>query len=145
MWTAPTVAEWIESLGIRPGGAVDVELVAIGGPGIWFPDMPDRVAIVEMTAGPGLFMGEGQMDGTEFRLSVRGPQGDPVTADREAELMALAADRLIRAFPTPAVLPDGTYLLSIDRSARPTLVDRGRDGGRVTYATTYTAQVNDEG
>lgn len=145
MWTADTVAEWIADLGIRPGGAVDVEMVVVGGPGIWFPTMPDRVAVIEMVPGPGLFMGEGQMDGTEFRLSIRGPQGDPNDADRNAELMALAADQLIRGFDTPAELSDGTYLLSIDRSARPTLVERGREGGRVTYSATYTAQVNDEG
>lgn len=143
MWTVEAVADWIESLGITPGGLVDVELVTVGGAGMWFPDMPDRVCVVELTPGPGLFMEGGEFDTVEFRVSVRGPQGDPVSADREAEAMALATDRLILAADTSVELPDGTYLLSIDRAARPTTVDRGRDGGRITYAATYTARIND--
>jgi len=144
MWTTDAVADWIESLGIRPGGLVDVELVTVGGPGMWWPDMPDRVCVVELTTSAGLFGEEGRFDTVEFRLSVRGPQGDPVTADREAERMALVADRLILEATTSIELADGTYLVSVDRPwSRPVPADRGRDGGRITYQTSYVARIHD--
>lgn len=140
MWTADTAAAWVAAQGIRPGGPVHVDLVVPGGAGMWFPDMPDRVAVVVPTPGGGLFMGEGQYDRVELQLFIRGPQGDPATAAQ----MAQAADRLLIRATVPAELPDGTYLLSVDRGARPTPTERGRDGGRVTYAAIYTLEVNDE-
>lgn len=140
MWTADTAAAWVAEQGIRPGGVVDVELIVPGGPGIWFPDMPDLVAVVIPTPGGGLFMGEGQFDRVEFQLLIRGPQNDPA----QAAVMAQAADRLIRGATVPAELPDGTYLVSVNRGARPTPAERGRDGGRVTYSATYTLEISDE-
>jgi hypothetical protein len=140
VWTSAALVGWLVELGIRPGGTVDVDLVDVGGPGIGIPDMPDRVAVVVPGAGVGLFMGEGQVDRPEFTLLIRGPQNDHLTAER----MALTADRLILRAPTPALLPDGTYLLNVNRAGgRPAPLNQGADGGRTTYQATYLTEISD--
>lgn len=131
---------WLAGIGIRPGGTVDVELIAAVEPGVDMPDMPDRVAIVEPVPGTGLVM-EGVLDRPEFALSIRGPQGDPTSA----QLMALAADRLIAAAGHSQALPDGSWLVSVTRTGgRPALLERGMDGDRATYRATYAVELNDE-
>lgn len=139
MWTAAGIVGWLSGLGIRPGGLVDVELIDVGGPGAGgIPEMPDRVAIVAPAAGAGLAM-EGVLDRPEFDLYVRGPQGDPATAD----VMAQTADRLITGAQFPAQV-DGAWLVSVQRmGGRPAPTDRGVDGDRATYTATYSTEIDD--
>jgi hypothetical protein len=146
VWTPNAVVAWLEGLGIRPGGTVDVELIGYGGSGVGgapgiagLPDMPDRVAIVAPVAGPGLAM-EGVTDRTEWHLFIRGPQGDPHTA----YAMAYTADRLILAAAKSVELPGGTYLADVQRpGGRPAPVDFGPDGDRTTLRATYLTEIND--
>jgi hypothetical protein len=139
VWAA--VVTWLSGLGIRVGGAVDVEFITLGGPGYGgLPGMPDRVAVVVPVRGGGLVM-EGVLDRPEFDLLIRGPQGDPA----EAEAMAVAADRLILGAAVPVLLADGTWLAAVDRpGGGPSPVERGVDGDRATYQATYTLQIDAE-
>lgn len=140
MWTATDVVAWLTGLGIGPGGIVDVELIQPGGPGIGIPDMPDRVAVVVPSPGAGMFM-EGAVDRPEFQLLIRGPQGDPHTA----EVMALTADRLILGADKSIELPDGTYLVDVQRAGgRPAPTDTGGDGDRTTYSAVYITEISDD-
>lgn len=139
VWTTAVIVQWLAGLGIRPGGTVDVELIAAAEPGVAMPEMPDRVAIVVPAPGAGLAM-EGVLDRPEFDLMIRGPQGRPL----EAQAMAQAADRLILAASVPAELGPGTWVTAVDRvGGRPAPVDRGMDGDRATYQATYVTTLND--
>jgi hypothetical protein len=139
VWSSATLIGWLAELGIGPGGAVNVDMVVVAGPGFGMPTMPDRVALVIPSAGPGLFL-EGVGDRPEFTLLIRGPQGDPLAAEQ----MSFLADRLILATVTPAPLPDGTYLLKVDRDGgRPAPAEQGRDGDRATYSARYLTEISE--
>ena len=147
MWTPQAIVGWLERLGIRPGGIVDVEWIGSGASGVGgapgvggLPPMPDRVAVVVPTGGMSMTF-EGVMDRPEFLLYIRGPQGDASAAFA----MAYAADALILSATKSVTLTDGTYLLDVQRTGgRPAPVDFGMDGDRTTLSATYQTEINDE-
>lgn len=139
MWTTRSIIDWLASLGIGPGLAVDLEAV-VAGP--YLPEMPDRVGVVTTVGGVGESM-DGIADTPGFQLLIRGWQ-DPESVDDSAEHAALAADRLIRTADLPKLV-DGTWLLPISRSGgRPAPLPDEDDADRVIFTCTYLTPVIEE-
>lgn len=137
MWTTRAIIDWLTSLGIGPGLAVDLDDPIYPGP--YVPAMPDRIAVVTTVGGLGESM-EGVADTPGFQLLIRGSQ-DPTSSDASAEETALAADSLIRRAPLPAIV-GGVWLLPVTRSGgRPAPVPQEDDGDRITFTCTYLTTV----
>jgi hypothetical protein len=133
------IIDWLTALGIGPDLAVDLDVPIFPGP--YVPDMPDRIAVVTTIPGPGDSM-QGIADTPGFQLLIRGLQ-DPTDVDASAEEAALAADRLIRFAPPPALVGD-TWLLPVTRSGgRPAPIPQD-DGDRITFTCTYLTPVIEE-
>lgn len=139
MWTTRAIIDWLATLGIGPGLAVDLLVL----PGPYLPPMPDRVGLVTTIPGPGLFL-EGAGDTGGFQLLVRGWQ-DPTSTDASAEEDALAADRRILRADLPAEVTPGVWLLPIGRSGgRPAPLPQEDDGDRISVVCTYLTPVLEE-
>lgn len=131
MLTTSDLIAWLGSLGIRPGGTVDVAVFA----GPWLPKMPDEVAVVTPISGPGESL-QGMADTAGFQLRIRGRQ-DITGASPTGEANALAADRLILTAPLPALV-GGVQLLPIQRSGgRPAPLPDPDGGDRLSFTATY--------
>lgn len=138
MWTTSSLIGWLDSLGITPGGTVDLPVV----PGPYLPKLPDRLAVVTTIAGVGESM-EGVADTPGFQLLIRGRQ-DATHTDASAEQDALRADRLIRFAPLPALI-DGNWLMPVTRSGgRPSPIPQLDTGDRLTFTCTYLTPVIEE-
>lgn len=139
MWTTRAIIDWLATLGIGEGLAVDLIMV----PGPYTPPMPDNVGTVTTIPGPGLFL-EGAGDTGGFQLMVRGRQ-DPTSRSQSAEIAALRADRLILSADLPAEVVPGVWLLPVNRSGgRPAPLPQEDDGDRVTFVATYLTPVLEE-
>lgn len=143
MWDPGAIVEWVASLGIRPGGLVDVEMVDVGQVQMPVPAMPDRLALVYPVPGTGESH-EGVFDTPGFQLRLRWDPNDPIGAHRAAK----TADRLIRfsGFPCWAGRPsEPVWLVRVMRSGGPPteLSSSRADGDRTTLTSTYLTQVGE--
>lgn len=133
------VARWLDEIGLRPGGPVDLDEPVIPARiGQSIPDMPDRIAVVTVAAGSG-DSHEGVCTQVVLGLLLRGPQNDPEAAER----MALETDRLITFSQFPRMVAD-VWLVSVARGMRPVPIAED-DADRTLYQGTYRTTVAEEG
>ena len=131
MLTTSDLIAWLATLGIQPGGTVDLPVF----PGPWLPKMPDELAAVTPISGPGETL-QGAGDVAGFQLRIRGRQ-DITGASPNGEANALAADRLILTAPLPALV-GGVQLLPVTRSGgRPAPLPDPDGGDRLSFTCTY--------
>lgn len=128
---------------VPPGGLTATALVTwLSGyditpvyPGAYWPDSPDRLAVITMQPGAGLLL-EGAMDAPAFQIRIRGGQNNP----GDAEQIARAYDYVIL---TAAPLDlDGARVGVITRSGGAPAPLGGPDSAwRQEWTCTYVARV----
>lgn len=134
--TAADVVAWLaETVGLRPGGPIDVEQVDVGRPGRPLPKMPNRLAAVYAVPGTGESH-EGVFDGATYQVRLRWEPGDPIGAERAARELD---HRIRQAGAESQPIGDDAWLLSVSRTGggMSPLENGDGDGDRATFTGTY--------
>ena len=127
MWATKDLIGWLQGLGVAVPLFPGTQRI---------PQMPDRLAVVTPTSGPGLTL-EGAADTVGFQLRCRGAQNNP----DDCESIAYDADQRILGAQFPTTIGP-VRLISVTRSGgRPTLLSALPDSGNrtemvCTYLTT---------
>lgn len=126
------------------GGIITAEVVAwLGGllgpewpvaEGPHLPDLPERIAVVTRTGGPGLRY-EGAYDAVAFQVRVRGASAAPSgSSGADAERMAWRVDAELLSAQMPTI--GGVVTLGWSRTGSPPTPEED-SGDRVVMSTDY--------
>lgn len=128
MWGTQDIIGWLQGLGVAvplyPGTQV-------------IPQMPDRIAVVTPTSGPGQTL-EGAADTIGFQLRIRGAQNNP----GDAETLAYDADTRILTAACPTTVGPVRLVIVRRSGGRPTPLSATPDtGGRTEMVCTYLTTI----
>lgn len=124
-----TVITWIQGLGWDASQEAGVPLMR----GPYIQKMPDRIATLTSTPGPG-FVLEGAADAQAFQARVRGPQSDQDGAER----LALSLDTLILNAPFPSIVGGRTLIFCRRLGSQPSPLAAAPDQAeRYEYICSY--------